>query len=53
MGEVCYHCGDDVIGKGYLLLEKQFCCSACRTVYQILHDNNMDAYYSLEQKPGV
>ena len=53
MAEVCYHCGDDVIGKGYLLLEKQFCCTACRTVYQILHDNNMDAYYSLEQKPGV
>ncbi len=53
MAEVCYHCGDDVIGKGYLLLEKQFCCAACRTVYQILHDNNMDAYYSMEQKPGV
>ena len=53
MAEVCYHCGDDVIGKGFLLLEKQFCCAACRTVYQILHDNNMDAYYSLEKKPGV
>lgn len=53
MTETCYHCGDDVIGRGYLLLEKKFCCTACRTVYQLLSENNMDAYYTLENKPGI
>lgn len=53
MAETCYHCGDDVIGKGYIYVEKKFCCSACRTVYQLLSENNMDAYYTLENKPGI
>jgi Cu+-exporting ATPase len=53
MAETCYHCGDDVIGKGYLLQEKKFCCTACKTVYQLLSENNMDAYYTLENKPGI
>jgi len=53
MEKTCYHCGDDVIGKGYLLSEKIFCCTACKTVYQLLSENNMDAYYSLESKPGI
>ena len=53
MAETCYHCGDDVIGKGYTYVEKKFCCTACRTVYQLLSENNMDAYYTLENKPGI
>lgn len=53
MAETCYHCGDDVIGKGYIYVEKKFCCTACRTVYQLLSENNMDTYYSLENKPGI
>ena len=53
MAETCYHCGDDVIGKGYIYVEKKFCCTACRTVYQLLSENNMDAYYILENKPGI
>ena len=53
MAETCYHCGDDVIGKGYIYVEKKFCCTACRTVYQLLSENNMDAYYTLENKPGI
>ena len=53
MAETCYHCGDDVIGKGYIYVEKKFCCTACRTVYQLLSENKMDAYYTLENKPGI
>ena len=53
MTETCYHCGDDVIGKGYIYVEKKFCCTACRTVYQLLSENNMDAYYTLENRPGI
>ena len=53
MSENCYHCGDDIIGKGYLIEEKKFCCNGCMMVYQLLSDNNMDAYYTLEKKPGL
>ena len=53
MSETCYHCGDHVIGKGYFLEEKKFCCVACKTVYKLLSENNMDAYYTLENKPGI
>lgn len=49
----CYHCGDDIIGKGFFIEEKKFCCNGCKTVYQLLHDNNMEAFYTLDQKPGV
>ena len=53
MSEICYHCGDDVIGKGYILLEKKFCCNGCKMVYQLLSENNMEAFYTLDKKPGV
>ena len=53
MNEICYHCGDDVIGKGYILLEKKFCCNGCKMVYQLLSENNMEAFYTLDKKPGV
>ncbi|MBI1835663.1 MAG: heavy metal translocating P-type ATPase metal-binding domain-containing protein [Flavobacteriia bacterium] len=53
MSENCYHCGDDVIGKGYLIEDKKFCCNGCMMVYQLLSENNMGAYYTLEKKPGV
>lgn len=53
MSENCYHCGDNIIGKGYLIEEKKFCCNGCMMVYQLLSENNMDAYYTLEKKPGL
>lgn len=53
MNENCYHCGDDIIGKGFSIEEKQFCCNGCKIVYQLLHDNNMDAFYTFDKKPGV
>ena len=53
MSEICYHCGDDVIGKGYILLEKKFCCNGCKMVFQLLSENNMEAFYTLDKKPGV
>ncbi len=49
----CYHCGDEVIGKGYFIEEKAFCCNGCKTVYQLLKDNNLGAFYSLEANAGV
>lgn len=49
----CYHCGDEVIGKGIFFDEKAFCCNGCKSVYQLLKDNNLDGFYSLEEKAGA
>lgn len=53
MSESCYHCGDDVIGKGYPLGDKSFCCNGCKSVYQLLHENGLNSFYSMEEKAGV
>lgn len=51
--KVCYHCGDEVIGKGYFFDEKPFCCNGCKTVYQLLKDNNLGSFYTLEANAGA
>lgn len=33
--------------------DKNFCCSGCKTVYEILDENNLCSYYSLNEAPGV
>ncbi|MBT3343081.1 MAG: HAD-IC family P-type ATPase [Gemmatimonadetes bacterium] len=30
-----------------------FCCTGCRTVYEILQESGLDHYYRLESKPGT
>ena len=49
----CYHCGEDVIEQGIQLEEKKFCCTGCKTVYEILNQNGLCDYYTLEQQPGI
>lgn len=51
--KICYHCGDEVIGKGYFFDEKPFCCNGCKTVYQLLKDNNLGSFYTLEANAGA
>lgn len=53
MKDPCYHCGDEVIGKGYFLDEKVFCCNGCRGVYQLLKENGLGDFYSFETNAGV
>nr|WP_315402394.1 heavy metal translocating P-type ATPase metal-binding domain-containing protein [uncultured Sphingobacterium sp.] len=48
----CFHCGDAVVSSGYQFDNHDFCCLGCQTVYQILHDNNMQSYYRYNQHPG-
>lgn len=48
----CFHCGDAVVSLGYQFDNHDFCCLGCQTVYQILHDNNMESYYRYNQHPG-
>jgi Cu+-exporting ATPase len=49
----CYHCGDTLRGERVEHDGKLFCCSGCKVVYEILEQNNLCQYYSLEQSPGL
>ncbi len=51
--KTCYHCGDDVIGKGIELDDKEFCCNGCKSVYQLLSSNQLDSFYAYEAQSGV
>ncbi len=49
----CYHCGDKIIGKPISKEEKNFCCSGCLTVYEILSDNGLGQFYEFNQQSGI
>ncbi len=49
----CIHCGDPC-GKGSIQSgDHYFCCPGCLTVYNLLNENSLDDYYSIEDKPGL
>lgn len=50
---VCFHCGDDCVTTHIEHQEKHFCCHGCKTVYDILNENDLSYYYELEQTPGT
>ena len=49
----CFHCGDVCMSKKWHFGDHFFCCNGCQTVYQILNQNDMCAYYDLNQNPGI
>jgi P-type Cu+ transporter len=49
----CYHCGDDCQDSSISLGDKSFCCQGCKTVYEILNENDLCTYYDLNQNAGV
>lgn len=51
--EKCYHCGSDCDAEIIHEYDKNFCCLGCKTVYEILNENDMCSYYDLEQNPGI
>lgn len=50
---VCYHCGQPCEGDLIVAEEKNFCCHGCKTVFEILSENNLCEYYSFDKTPGV
>jgi len=48
----CYHCGENCDGS-IVFQQHQFCCEGCKTVYEILNENNLCDYYTLNNKPGA
>jgi Cu+-exporting ATPase len=51
--EHCAHCGDSCKEETIYHKELPFCCNGCKTVYELLHENDLSYYYELEQTPGV
>jgi len=49
----CFHCGDRCPDDRIVYGDKHFCCAGCRTVYGILHENDLDQYYCLNETPGI
>ncbi|HEX6224742.1 MAG TPA: heavy metal translocating P-type ATPase metal-binding domain-containing protein [Chryseolinea sp.] len=47
----CYHCGQEC-NETLWLSEKPFCCYGCKTVFEILHANDLCEYYAFDQNPG-
>ena len=49
---LCFHCGLKCPDSTIEIEEKPFCCNGCKTVYQILEENNLCQYYDLEKMAG-
>ena len=49
----CYHCGAPNGKSPKTFDEKQFCCNGCKTVYEILSNNELGCYYDLQSTPGT
>lgn len=49
---LCFHCGLKCPDENVKIEEKPFCCNGCKTVYQILEENNLCQYYALEKMAG-
>lgn len=50
----CFHCGDSIIERNRIFFdEKSFCCTGCKTVYEIFSENDLTSYYDLEKNPGA
>jgi len=49
----CYHCGDDCLTEAYLIEDKHFCCHGCKTVYEVLAQNQLCNYYNYNDHPGA
>lgn len=49
----CYHCGQTCEEELFSVDDKSFCCYGCKTVYEILNENNLCEYYAFDKTPGV
>ncbi len=50
--QLCYHCGDRCKTGNTRIEDKYFCCDGCKTVYEILQQNELCNYYNIQEHPG-
>ncbi len=53
VGVKCYHCGQSCDEELFQFDDKNFCCYGCKTVFEILSENDLCAYYNFETSPGL
>lgn len=51
--KICFHCGLECPNDQIKINEKYFCCNGCKTVYEMLHANDLCNYYAIEENPGI
>ncbi len=49
----CFHCGTKCGSDPIVFEDKPFCCNGCKTVFEILNQNELNVYYDLESAPGM
>jgi Cu+-exporting ATPase len=49
----CFHCGTPCRGTSFAKTDKQFCCSGCLTVFELLTENGLTDFYQLADNAGV
>ncbi|MEP2238271.1 MAG: heavy metal translocating P-type ATPase metal-binding domain-containing protein [Maribacter sp.] len=50
--DTCFHCGDPCDRQLITYDEKSFCCTGCKTVYEIFSTNDLAHYYELQEAAG-
>jgi len=50
----CFHCGLSIEQNEEIDFDdKKFCCTGCKTVYEIFSINDLTSYYDFEKSPGA
>jgi Cu+-exporting ATPase len=49
----CYHCGEDCKEEILPFDGKDFCCTGCKLVYEVLNENDLCSYYEIADNPGL
>lgn len=49
----CYHCGQACEETIIAFDDKNFCCTGCKSVYNLLQQNDLCEYYSLDKNAGL
>jgi len=50
---ICFHCGEVCKDEPIRFQEKDFCCTGCEKVYELLSDKDLMEYYSCDVTPGI
>jgi Cu+-exporting ATPase len=51
---LCYHCHEAIKPQSLICFaDKSFCCEGCKTVFQILNENDLCAFYQLDAEAGL
>ena len=49
----CYHCGEACREEILHFDDKNFCCTGCKLVFEVLQENDLGSYYDIAPTPGA